>query len=40
MRLALIAVVTLAGLLAATVASSACPQGYVSCGTAFCCPKK
>jgi hypothetical protein len=39
MRLTMIAVVALAGLLATTAASSACPQGYVSCGN-FCCPKR
>jgi hypothetical protein len=39
MRLTMIAVVALAGLLATTAATLACPQGYVSCGN-FCCPKR
>src|SRR5262249_21216196 len=39
MRLTLIAIATLASLVASTVAGSACPNGYVPCGTRLCCPK-
>jgi hypothetical protein len=39
MRLTLVVVVALASLLAVTGVSSACPNGYVACGTNLCCPR-
>jgi hypothetical protein len=39
MRVALISMIAFATLVAASVPSFACPNGYVSCGTRYCCPR-
>jgi hypothetical protein len=40
MRHTLISMVALAILVAAIAPSFACPAGYVSCGTRYCCPAR
>jgi hypothetical protein len=40
MRLAVIALVAFAVLVAHTAPGFACPDGYVPCGTKSCCPKR
>jgi hypothetical protein len=40
MRLAIIALVAFAVLIAHTAPGAACPAGYVPCGTKSCCPAR
>ena len=39
MRIALLAMLVVAAVLAATTPSNACPAGYAACGTRYCCPR-
>jgi hypothetical protein len=38
MRLTLMSMVALVALVATVAPGLACPPGYVSCGTRYCCP--
>jgi len=40
MRLAILALVALAVLVAHAAPGFACPEGYVPCGTKSCCPAR